>query len=636
MPKKKTRKKTPKKKTTQKDSSFTHEVLNTKYDEEAVVDILQNLRKNIYETTNLGPFLDGDEWQNFLLLQENIMDKENLYYLEYTNKLNNFDLPSNVGMGRSKSERKLGGKTADQCNFVIGKYHEKSGKDERDKGRNGYNQDIDVRPWKTKNFIDDDKDRCWLCSKPLWVNDLVITPQSEHKSPCYLMALTATGLAYTCKRKHMDSTSKTATMDNDRIYPRKDIPEDVYKNDNDALQQLRTWKLLVRGEGMAWSHAYCNNLKSQTPFVSLKRIQMDESIYYMYIIEVQNITTYINILWDKDKLSMEKMPMSVQNLKKTAGDTRTFFKEDEKIIAINNIIKRLIPLVCLLNQGSDIYPKMNEYCSKLLANIRDEDQRTISKLLKGQGKTDLERKKLSIENRIYQNCVRIAAAKGCADNSKIKQISISTSPRNRALLINGLINDLFGNTISTIPEVDETNIYDGDGKENDNVKEKLSSKEEKSLKYLDKYTIIQMDDHACDVGNSKEMDSAKKPGLGRKKQRKSSRRRTHARSPSRRRLRFKKSREERYQMNPYWQKNKKELNQAMSQESQEDPKCMEKCLKRGEKTCEKICGFFGKYKKEGGRKRRTRKNKRKRSKRKKKRKRKKKKTRRRRKKNKRV
>ena len=44
MPKKKTRKKTPKKKTTQKDSSFTHEVLNTKYDEEAVVDILQNLR----------------------------------------------------------------------------------------------------------------------------------------------------------------------------------------------------------------------------------------------------------------------------------------------------------------------------------------------------------------------------------------------------------------------------------------------------------------------------------------------------------------------------------------------------------------------------------------------------------------
>ena len=39
---------------------------------------------------------------------------------------------------------------------------------------------------------------------------------------------------------------------------------------------------------------------------------------------------------------------------------------------------------------------------------------------------------------------------------------------------------------------------------------------------------------------------------------------------------------------------------------QEDPTCMEKCLKEGGKTCEKICGFFGKYKKEGGRSRRRR------------------------------
>ena len=39
---------------------------------------------------------------------------------------------------------------------------------------------------------------------------------------------------------------------------------------------------------------------------------------------------------------------------------------------------------------------------------------------------------------------------------------------------------------------------------------------------------------------------------------------------------------------------------------QKDPTCMEKCLKKGGKTCEKICGFFGKYKKEGGRSRRRR------------------------------
>jgi hypothetical protein len=39
----------------------------------------------------------------------------------------------------------------------------------------------------------------------------------------------------------------------------------------------------------------------------------------------------------------------------------------------------------------------------------------------------------------------------------------------------------------------------------------------------------------------------------------------------------------------------------------EDPNCMDKCLKKGGKTCEKICGLFGsKYKKEGGRSRRRR------------------------------
>ena len=52
---------------------------------------------------------------------------------------------------------------------------------------------------------------------------------------------------------------------------------------------------------------------------------------------------------------------------------------------------------------------------------------------------------------------------------------------------------------------------------------------------------------------------------------------------------------------------------------QKDPDCMEKCLKKGGKTCEKICGFFGKYKKEGGRTKRRRKRTRKRRKYKKKR-----------------
>lgn len=53
--------------------------------------------------------------------------------------------------------------------------------------------------------------------------------------------------------------------------------------------------------------------------------------------------------------------------------------------------------------------------------------------------------------------------------------------------------------------------------------------------------------------------------------------------------------------------------------AQEDPACYQKCLKKGGKACKKICGFFGKYKKEGGRSRKRRKRTRKRRKYKKKR-----------------
>ena len=516
--------------TIQKDSErrinpdFTHQVLETNYDKEKVVDILQNLRGKIYKTTNLGPFLDNDQWREFQATQENIMNEHRLKYLDYMNKLPNFDLPSNVGMGRSKSERMLGGKTADQCNYVIGKYFSNAGKEERSKKKNGYNTNIEAKDWKTKNFVDDDKNRCWLCSKPLWVNDLVITPQSEHKSPCYLMALTATGLAYTCRRKHPDSVlqNNNSSNNNGRTYSSEEIPEDVYKDDKDALKQLRTWKLLVRGEGMAWSHAYCNNLKSQTPFVSLKKITQGDNNYYMYIIEFDNIKKYIKLLWSKENLD-SKMPMSVQNLKKTRDNNlRTFFNKNEEQIAINNIIKRLIPLVCLLNQGSDIYHGMYKYCSDLLKTKNNSNERTISTLLRGEDNNTLEQKrKLSIENRIYQNCVRIVAANGCTKGSVIYKIANQSSKRSRTLFIEKLINDLFGNRLNTIQEVNETDLYDSDGKEMENNNVNLSQEEEDSLKFYDTYTTIQMDDHACDVGNSEKMNGAKK----RRKRRSSSKER---------------------------------------------------------------------------------------------------------------
>lgn len=467
--------------------NFTHEVLRTDYKEQKVVNILQTLRRELYEQPELKRILN-ENWKEFREKQEEILNNRGFqrntsgYYLQYFRKITSFDLPSNIGMVRSRSEKKLGGATSKQCEYVVGGYDERS----KHGNNNGeYNGKLSATEWKIKNFVEDDKKKCWLCSKPLWVNEYVATPQSEHKSPCYLMALTATGLAYTCKRKMINSAQKNENDNEDkRIYWSEEIPEFVYEGQEDALQQLRTWKLLVRGEGMAWSHAYCNNFKSQTPFISL--IKIDGK--YLYIIEYSNIKEYIERLWDKDKSEGEYMPTSVINLKKTAdkGNVGVFFKPEEKVIAEANIIKRLIPLVCLLNQGSDIQDDMYKYCSDLLGG------RTISKLLRGVKESVEDRKKLSIENRIYQNCKRISTVNGCSPGSNVRKIADETNEYQRSELINQLLENLFGSNLETIEEIDEK-------KEEEEAQKDESKDKKRSLNYSINTYDKEGDDYACEM-----------------------------------------------------------------------------------------------------------------------------------------
>ena len=52
------------------------------------------------------------------------------------------------------------------------------------------------------SFEEYDRCYCWLCSKPLWVNDTLATPQSEHKNPCICSSKKRTGPLYN-QRKYL-------------------------------------------------------------------------------------------------------------------------------------------------------------------------------------------------------------------------------------------------------------------------------------------------------------------------------------------------------------------------------------------------------------------------------------------------
>ncbi len=432
---------TPKIKKQERNCSYTHESLVANYEGEQVVNILKNLRTSLYNDSRLGDYLSDDTqngWQGFELFQNSIMGKN--AYLTYGRKLpGRFPLTENVGMSRTTSEAKQAGETAKQCSYVVGDFHENA---KKKKAKAGYNNERTVSDWKPANFVDEDKFTCWLCSKPLWVGPNVLTPQSEHKNPCYLMAVTNAGLAATRRKKHPNSVEQPGQKKTSKQYSVEGLPEEYYEGQPDILKQIRTWKLMVRGEGMAWSHAYCNNWKSQTPFMSLRHTQDNK---YMYIIEYSNIREFVQGLWNKEK--GEDMPTSVKNFRQTDEGEKQFFMEHEKQTAINNIIKRLIPLVCLLNQGNDIHDDMWKYCSDIIGK-KDKTKRSITNILRDSDS------RLSIETRIFQNCTRILAAGACTKGSNIGKVA--SSEEDRGEMIKNLLEQLFG-TLENIQEEEEEN-----------------------------------------------------------------------------------------------------------------------------------------------------------------------------------
>ena len=429
------------------------------YNERTIVR-LDSSREKIYGYIDKRRVLSGpEEWKEINTIQTNSMRELHLEYLPYTKGfLGDFNLNSALGEERTTSERRAAGSTAGQTeNLKVKLPVTAKAKNQKnmtlDKEKDAYHKEHFNYKLTPINFKENDSKICWLCSKPLIVNHHTGTPQSEHKPPCFSMALTGVGLGATNRGFQMDSGSKGAYG---KTYQNTEFIEDTLKTVpggevntpksvvTDDYKLYQNWKLLVRAESMAWSHPWCNNKKSQTPFLSLRySTLLDGSTVFMYVIEMAAITTYLQELAESD--TTQRTNMNYPNGSLPEDYDVDFFGSDSVDAesnrkkwhknALRNIVVGLIPLWCLLNQGFDIYKPVQTYCQELLSHP-DGSVRTFSSILN-------TNPVCSIKSRIKQNCARMVARQAAKEGSLVDRIYKSVGGELNAL-VTELLDSFYG------------------------------------------------------------------------------------------------------------------------------------------------------------------------------------------------
>ena len=374
-------------------------------------DICRGYREALYRKTNLGIHLadDNDELIKFVRQQ-----------FEKNNGLNGITEPSRKALQftttelfrlkRSKLEGRAGTSTIGQCNNSIGK---------KNPIRIEINNHYKLRPWKDrlkecvysaspecfKPIRDWERQHCWLCGLPLKTTTADLGIDCEHKLAMLIMMLVGAGLKKT-KPRGSDGSAMSKLIQ-DSAQKKTFIKKNLRRNSNikdTALELPAAWKILVRGEGYAWSHAYCNQYKSQIPFISLKYNNTNNSKPYEYIIEINNIIQYLagmfeikhndikkifpwydgpnmakqendgQTRWIKQYGPPAQMKTSWQHemglpTRARPSGTNPHTKEALMKNAFNNIITMLIPTYFLLNMGNDINGDVVNKGKKLFENI---------------------------------------------------------------------------------------------------------------------------------------------------------------------------------------------------------------------------------------------------------------------------
>ena len=188
------------------------------------------------------------------------------------------------------------------------------------------------------------------------------------------------------------------------------------------------WKILVRAEGYGWSHGYCNQYKSQMPFISLKYKNKN----YEYIIEINNILQYLAGMfdvsqeelldyfpWYKDKPYKEEpafkkiyndLPMKNEWKTISQAHQNKKNKKAECVRAFYNIIDMLIPTYFLLNVGRGIDLDVKKVAEEKFKDIGANKQRTFIS----------EMNKYTIAGRLQDNIGRVLGWLNKKNNSHFR------------------------------------------------------------------------------------------------------------------------------------------------------------------------------------------------------------------------
>ena len=342
--------------------------------------ICREYRQALYNKTILGEEMKNniDELRTFVIDAFYINAQYN-GIIEPSRRALEFTTEEILQTGRATAERRVGTSTVGQCKNSIG--------DKRFTSMRVTNIEPWIKKCKTSKLEDIEnweRQHCWLCGLPLKsLKETRLKIDCEHKLAMMIMMLVGAGLKKT-KPRGSDRT-KLITDSNTK-------KNAIFKQFNkQALELHPDWKILVRGEGYAWSHSYCNQYKSQIPFISLK----ENGNVYEYVIEVNNIMEFLSGMfeinnddleiifpWYKDKQKKKNTEGWINQYKRNGGMKDqwknhlnldvTFKYPDMKTNlvrrAFNNIIDMLIPTYFLLNLGEGIKPNIRTKSVQMFQN----------------------------------------------------------------------------------------------------------------------------------------------------------------------------------------------------------------------------------------------------------------------------
>ena len=246
------------------------------------------------------------------------------------------------------------------------------------------NVKLDLQPFSYDNFINCRKRQCWLCGMPLYW-DSTMKPEGEHILQYPMMTCFGAGPVtklFLVEQKY----------DGSKGLEEGSILSGFYSDVSSLIGESRghkfvDWKRRVRTFSYAWSHSHCNRIKQDKSFIKMGMTDNEEIFYYINYKAVNwfaetisdSINTKIPVIGGDVGRGWEEVLRGLYQSKKDQG---TKVRDKANAIGFDsiyeNIMKQLIPLNLLLNQGfgsgfdSSDSPKginLNDPQNKIRANI---------------------------------------------------------------------------------------------------------------------------------------------------------------------------------------------------------------------------------------------------------------------------